>query len=68
MDRFLVDVEWDSLFFYAIVRYLDENISDYFFILVELNYIGRGRYKKRKRGFKFENMWVLERRCEDVIK
>lgn len=46
---------------------MKEDISDQLFIKLVLNYSGRRRYGRRKRGFKFENMWVFEEGVEDVI-
>lgn len=54
-DRFLVITEWSSLFLNADVEYLDEEVLDYFSILVYFKV--NQRYKRRgKKRFRFENM------------
>lgn len=66
-DRLFANIEWDFIFLYGAVRYLEEEFSDYLVILLELNYISIRKNNRRRRGFKFDNMWVCETGCEAVI-
>ena len=67
LDRFCASVEWSVLFPDAEVLHLDENLSDHLPLLLKLKR-PRVRQGKSRKRFMFQNMWVQEESCEDVIK
>lgn len=67
LDRCGVFVKWLFIFFNVNVFYLDEKLFDYLFILLKLNKKDMYRRKGRK-GFKFENMWVIKSFYKEVVK
>ncbi|KAL2943840.1 hypothetical protein RDABS01_032187 [Bienertia sinuspersici] len=68
LDRFLADTEWSVLFPWASVTHLDESLSDHLLILLKLNIQGTRNQRARNRRFCFENWWVEESSCTEVVR
>jgi len=66
LDRYCASTEWSALFPDAEVQHLDENLSDHLPILLRL-VAPRGRRRQRRQQFRFENMWIQEDSCRQVI-
>uniref|UniRef100_A0A803L0Q7 Zinc knuckle CX2CX4HX4C domain-containing protein n=1 Tax=Chenopodium quinoa TaxID=63459 RepID=A0A803L0Q7_CHEQI len=68
LDRFLVNKEWRELFSGAFVTYLSKRKSDHVPILLCISEgVGKVKKKKFKKRFKFEEMWLREETCADII-
>ena len=67
LDRFCACVEWSSLFPDAHVSHLDEDFSDHLPLLLKLRRTPAPSRRGSKR-FMFENMWIQEESCEQVVK
>lgn len=65
LDRGLATQNWCNLFPLAEVRVLDVATSDHLPLYLQLN---KQVYKKRDRRFRFENIWLKEKECENVVK
>ncbi|KAJ8434316.1 LOW QUALITY PROTEIN: hypothetical protein Cgig2_009941 [Carnegiea gigantea] len=57
LDRYCASPDWSAMFPSATVTHVDNDISDHLPILL----------RRRRRRRRFENMWVLDDRCADVI-
>jgi len=66
LDRFCASTEWSLLFLDAKVIHIDWDSSDHLPIILKcFPYWGRGgRHKPR---FRFENMWLTDPSCREVI-
>ena len=67
LDRYCASVEWSLLFPMAKNVHVDAKLSDHLLIIFNLR-SKRARSRRVKRSFKFENIWALDKDCEDVIK
>jgi len=67
LDRFCASVEWSLLFPDSEVLHLDEHFSDHLPLLLKLRKTPAGP-KHGRRRFMFENMWIQEEGCENVIR
>ena len=67
LDCFLASIEWFVLFPDAEVLHLNENLSDHLPLLLKLKK-AQVRRGKGSRRFMFENMWVQEESCGQVVK
>ena len=66
LDGFCASTEWSALFPEAEVRHLDECFSDHLPIFLKL--MGsRVRYRSGRKRFRFENMWIQEESCRQII-
>ncbi|XP_074299432.1 uncharacterized protein LOC141630527 [Silene latifolia] len=65
IDRALCTSSWFDLFPYAILMHLEREWSDHAPIKLVFNY--RERECEPVRAFKFEQMWVGERGCEEAV-
>lgn len=65
LDRFCANTEWALLFPNATVSNVDCELSDHLPILLECR--PNRRRGGSKRLFKFENMWVTNPACREVI-
>ena len=66
LDRFCVDTDWSLLFPNATVDHIDSDISDHLPILLKCSPCPNNK-KAKKQSFMFENMWLTEPTCKDVI-
>ncbi|XP_074377752.1 uncharacterized protein LOC141719274 [Apium graveolens] len=64
LDRGLVNKEWRDLFPDAEVRVLKVSTSDHLPLYLQLN---RQVYVPKARRFKFENMWIREKECRNIV-
>jgi len=67
LDRYCASMEWSVMFPDAEVLHLDERLSDHLSLLLKLKPVQVRRGKGRRR-FMFENMWVQEDSCRQVVK
>jgi len=67
LDRFCGSLEWSLLFPEAEVIHLDEHFSDHLPILLKTQKNASAR-RRAARSFKFENMWVQDTSCKDIVK
>lgn len=67
LDRGVANPEWNLLFPNAIVRHLVVASSDHMGLLVDCVLGPAQATQRRRRLFRFEDTWVREPRCEDVI-
>ena len=67
LDRFCVSIEWSITFPDVEVLHLNENLSDDLPLFLKIKH-AQIRHVKGKRRFMFENMWVQEESCRQVIK
>jgi len=66
LDRLWTSIEWSVLFPDAEVLHLNEDLSDHLPLFLKLN-PARMRSEKGRRRFMFENMWVQEESCRQVV-
>ncbi|KAK1354012.1 hypothetical protein POM88_047268 [Heracleum sosnowskyi] len=64
LDRGLANKGWRSLFPEAEVQVLEVSTSDHLPLLLQLK---RMVYVKKKKRFRFENMWIQEEECYSLI-
>lgn len=64
LDKGLTNKGWMELFLGAEVRVLDVSTSDHMPLFLQLN---RQVYVPRARRFKFENMWIREQECRNIV-
>ena len=64
LDRVFVSAEWLNLFSRVKVTSLEASCSDHLLIFMDLNPIA---HTSRHSRFQFENLWLRERDCADVI-
>ncbi|XP_074346657.1 uncharacterized protein LOC141685458 [Apium graveolens] len=65
LDRGLANYEWKNLFPSAEIKVLDVSTSDHLPLVLNLNsqvYVPKGR------RFKFENVWIKEVECLNLVK
>uniref|UniRef100_A0A803N3V6 Endonuclease/exonuclease/phosphatase domain-containing protein n=2 Tax=Chenopodium quinoa TaxID=63459 RepID=A0A803N3V6_CHEQI len=68
LDRFLENKEWRQLFSGAFVTHLSKRKSDHVPILLCISDgVGKAKKKKFKKRFKFEEMWLREEMCADIV-
>ena len=67
LDRFYISIEWSITFPNAEVLHLNENLSDHLPLFLKIKH-AQVRHVKGNRHFMFENMWVQEESCRQVIK
>lgn len=65
LDRAVADAAWCTLYPHAVVHNLDVITSDHFAIFLDLE---KPRVRRRKRMFMFENAWLADSGCKDVVK
>lgn len=64
LDRGFASQDWKSIFPQAEVKVLDVSTSDHLPLMLQLNtmvYVPKGRC------FKFENMWIREADCMNLV-
>ena len=66
LDRVCTNTDWSLLFPDAQVSRIDFDLSDHLPILWKCKLRGANTCSKKRR-FQFENMWILEPSCKDVI-
>ncbi|KAJ8443741.1 LOW QUALITY PROTEIN: hypothetical protein Cgig2_029646 [Carnegiea gigantea] len=66
LDRFYATSEWSAHFSMAKVHHIDDGISDHLSIL--LNCFDTHQSRTRGRRKRFENMWALDQKWEDIIR
>ncbi|XP_024164679.1 uncharacterized protein LOC112171781 [Rosa chinensis] len=66
LDRFTSSLQCKDLFPASRVKHLDPCKSDHVPILLEVR-VHNAKRKKRKRCFKFEEFWLLEDKCREVV-
>lgn len=64
LDRGMATSSWMEMFPLAEVKVLEVTTSDHLPLLVQLH---RKVYVQRSRRFKFENMWIEERECRNIV-
>ena len=68
LDRYVANKEWRELFGGAYVSHLEKRKSDHLPLLVCIkNRIGVVEKKRRKRLYRFEEMWLRDEKCMEVI-
>ncbi|KAK9988414.1 hypothetical protein SO802_028653 [Lithocarpus litseifolius] len=67
LDRAVATMEWQTKFQMSTVSHLPPHASDHLPILVHVKSVQRHQQKFRK-GFKFEEAWLLWEDCGDVVK
>lgn len=65
LDRGLATQTWINIFPAAIVKVIDVSTSDHFPLLLELN---KKVYVPKCKRFQFDNMWVREKDCYNLVK
>ena len=65
LDRGFENTGWKELFSEAEVRVWDMSTSDHRPLFLQTN---RQVYAPKKRRFRFENIWVRENDCYNVVK
>ncbi|PRQ56718.1 putative RNA-directed DNA polymerase [Rosa chinensis] len=68
LDRFTCSLPWRDLFPASRVRHLDPSTSDHVPILLEVRIQKKRRKKRKKKRFKFEECWLLDETCKEVVK
>ncbi|KAL2939383.1 LINE-1 retrotransposable element ORF2 protein [Bienertia sinuspersici] len=69
LDRFLANQLWKDLFPGSFVTHLSRRRSDHLPIMLCLKGYPRAKNeRKKKKLFKFEEMWLKENMCEEIIK
>ncbi|KAJ8450416.1 hypothetical protein Cgig2_002101 [Carnegiea gigantea] len=66
LDCFCADAEWSLMFPDAMVTHIDSDMSDHLPIILKC-FPRMDRKGTRKRRFQFENMWITESSCNDVV-
>ena len=66
LDRFCATTEWSLLFSEANVTHIDLDSSDHFPIFLRCC-LTRGRGRHYPARFRFQNMWLSDPSCRDVI-
>ncbi|KAL8115005.1 hypothetical protein AgCh_021723 [Apium graveolens] len=64
LDRGFANKEWTELFSNAEVRVHEVSTSDHMPLCLQLN---RKVYMPKGRRFRFENMWVQEKECRNIV-
>ncbi|XP_074322934.1 uncharacterized protein LOC141659900 [Apium graveolens] len=64
LDRGMATSRWTEMFPLAEVKILEVTTSDHMPILLQLN---RQVFVQRGRRFKFENMWIKDRECRNIV-
>lgn len=65
LDRGLANQEWRGLFPAATVTVLEVSTSDHLPLFLEVN---QKMYVHKARKFRFENMWIKENQCLQLVK
>ncbi|KAL2926353.1 hypothetical protein RDABS01_011626 [Bienertia sinuspersici] len=69
LDRFLANQLWKDLFLGSFVTHLSRRRSDHLPIMLCLKGYPRAKNeRKKKKLFKFEEIWLKENMCEEIIK
>ncbi|KAJ8446461.1 hypothetical protein Cgig2_010083 [Carnegiea gigantea] len=66
LDRYCATIEWSPLFPIARNTHIDAKLSDHLPIILKLKG-NEPRSWRAKHRFKFENMWALDKDCEDRL-
>lgn len=64
LDRGLANKEWRELFPSAEVRVHELSTSDHMPLCLQLN---KQVYMPRGKRFRFENMWIQEKKCRNIV-
>lgn len=64
LDRGLANNSWRNLFPDAELRVVDVSTSDHRPLFLQLN---RKIYVPKNKRFKFENLWLREKDCRDIV-
>lgn len=64
LDRGLATVSWRELFPDAEVRIIEMSTFDHMPLCFQLN---KKMYKVKARHFRFENMWIQDKECKNII-
>ena len=68
LDRFVANASWKDLFGSSSVTHLEKRKSDHLPIVLNIRtHMQRGTKAKKKKLFRFEEMWTKEEECGEVI-
>lgn len=65
LDRGMATDSWCNLFPMAEVQVIEVTTSDHLPLLLQIN---KQVYAPKERKFKFENVWIWERECKNIVK
>lgn len=68
LDRFVANTRWKDLFGSSSVTHLEKRKSDHLPILLQIRtHTQIGSKAKKRKLFRFEEMWIKEKECGEVI-
>uniref|UniRef100_A0A803KXJ5 Endonuclease/exonuclease/phosphatase domain-containing protein n=1 Tax=Chenopodium quinoa TaxID=63459 RepID=A0A803KXJ5_CHEQI len=68
IDRFLANKEWKELFSASFVSHLSKRKSDHLPLLLCISEdIGKQKKKKKRKLYRFEEMWLRDESCGDIV-
>uniref|UniRef100_A0A803MWZ9 Uncharacterized protein n=1 Tax=Chenopodium quinoa TaxID=63459 RepID=A0A803MWZ9_CHEQI len=69
LDRFLANNEWRNFFVGSFVSHLSKRNSDHLPLLLCISEgVGKPKKKKFRKRYKFEEMWLRDESCRDILR